>query len=1033
MSPVGVDESLVEDATLAWFEDMGYAVLHGPDIAPGEPNAERDTYADVVLAARLRSALATINPAVPASVLDEVLRKVMRTETPSLVENNRRFHKLLTDGVDVEYRRPDGSIAGDKVWLIDFEHPDRNDWLVVNQFTVIENKHNRRADIVVFVNGLPLAVVELKNAGDENATIRGAFNQLQTYKHDIPSLFSFNEMLVISDGLEARVGTLTADWERFMPWRTIDGESVAPKGVLELEVLVKGIFARERLLDLARHFIVFEVDGATVAKKLAGYHQYHAVNKALACTLRAASPKGDKRVGVIWHTQGSGKSLTMAFYAGKVIKHPAMANPTLVVLTDRNDLDDQLFGTFSLCHDLLRQTPVQVERRDQVEEALKVASGGVVFTTIQKFLPDEKGGRYRKLSDRRNIVVIADEAHRSQYDFIDGFARHMRDALPNASFIGFTGTPIELTDKNTQAVFGDYIDVYDIQRAVEDGATVRIYYEGRLARIALSDAEKPKLDDEFEEVTEGQELEKKEKLKTKWARLEAMVGAERRIALVAQDLVDHVERRFEVLEGKAMIVCMSRRICVDLYNAIVKLRPQWHDADDDKGMLKVVMTGSAADPQPFQPHVRNKAGREALAKRFKNPDNPLRIVIVRDMWLTGFDAPCLHTMYVDKPMRGHGLMQAIARVNRVFRDKPGGLVVDYLGLADQLKKALASYTEGDRDETGIDKEQAVAKLLEKCEVVAAMFHGFDYRKVFSTNPAERLGVVAGAMNFILQTDQDQGKTDATDSLKNRFMNEVLLLSKAFALAVPDERALKIRDEVGFFQAVRAGLAKFTPSGVKSGEELDSAIRQLVSRAITSDRVIDIFADAGMKSPEISILSDEFLDEVRALPHKNLALELLRKLLNDEIKARSRRNLVQARSFAALLEQAILGYQNRSIATAQVIAELIELAKQMREAHRRGESIGLTEDELAFYDALEVNDSAVKVLGDETLRAIARELVEAVRRNVTIDWTVKDSAKAKLRTIVRRLLRKHGYPPDKQEKATQTVLEQAELLCRDWAA
>ena len=1033
MSPRVVSENVVEDAALAWLKELGYAVLHGPDIAPGEPDAERRTYADVVLAGRLQSSLALINPGVPASALDEALRKVARTETPSLVENNRRFHKLLTDGVDVEYRRPDGSIAGDKVWLIDFDHPERNDWLAVSQFTVVENKRNRRADIVVFVNGLPLAVVELKNAGDENATIKGAFNQLQTYKNDIPSLFTTNELLVISDGLEARVGTLTSDWEWFMPWRTVDGKTVAPQGTLGLEVLLKGVFPKERLLDLARNFVVFEVDGASVVKKVAGYHQFHAVNKALDCTVRAVSPEGDKRVGVVWHTQGSGKSLTMAFYAGKVIKHPAMANPTLVVLTDRNDLDDQLFSTFSLCQDLLRQKPVQVERRDQVEELLKVASGGVVFTTIQKFLPEAKGGRYGKLSDRRNVVVIADEAHRSQYDFIDGFARHMRDALPNASFIGFTGTPIELTDKNTQAVFGDYIDVYDIQRAVEDGATVRIYYEGRLARIALDEAEKPKLDDEFEEVTEGQELEKKEKYKTKWARLEAMVGAEKRVNLVAKDIVDHVERRFEALEGKAMIVGMSRRICVDLYKAIMKLRPQWHDPDDAKGRLKVVMTGAASDPPPFQPHVRTKAARDALAKRFKNPDDPLKIVIVRDMWLTGFDAPCLHTMYADKPMRGHGLMQAIARVNRVFRDKPGGLVVDYLGLADQLKKALANYTEGDRDETGIDKEQAVAKLLEKYEVVAAMFHGFDDSKVFSDNPAERLGVVAAAMNFILQADEEQGKTDKPDGLKSRFMNEVLLLSKAFALSFPHEKALAIRDEVGLFQAVRAGLAKYTPTGEKSADEIDTAIRQLVSKAVTSERVIDVFADAGMKSPEISILSDEFLDEIRDLPHKNLALELLRKLLNDEIKSRSRQNLVQARSFAGLLEQAILSYQNRSIATAQVIAQLIELAKDMREAHKRGESLGLTEDELAFYDALEVNDSAVKLLGDETLRAIARDLVEAVRRNVSIDWTVKESAKAKLRTIVKRLLRQHGYPPDKQEKATQIVLEQAELLCRDWAA
>ncbi|MGO8898993.1 MAG: type I restriction endonuclease subunit R, partial [Isosphaeraceae bacterium] len=680
--PKSVTESTVEDAALQWFEGMGYSILHGPGIAPGEPAAERTDFSEVVLANRLRSALSLLNPNVPEPARDEALRKVIRTDTPSLVENNRRFHRLLTDGVDVEYRRADGSIAGDKVWLFDFAHPERNDWLVVNQFTVFENQHNRRADLVVFVNGIPLAVLELKNPGDENATVKGAYNQLQTYKKDIPALFHLNEVMVISDGLDARVGTITADWERFMPWRTIDGLDIAPSHTPQLEVLLKGIFDRKRFLDLVRHFVVFEVDGATIRKKLAGYHQYHAVNKAVACTVRAASPHGDKRVGVIWHTQGSGKSLTMAFYAGKIIAHPAMANPTLVILTDRNDLDNQLFGTFSACHELLRQSPAQAEDRDQVKELLKVASGGVIFTTIQKFLPETKGGKYPRLSDRRNIVVVADEAHRSQYDFIDGFARHMRDALPNASFIGFTGTPIELTDKNTKAVFGDYIDVYDIQRAVEDGATVRIYYEGRLARIELDEAERPKLDEDFEEVTEGEELDKKEKLKSKWARLEALVGAEKRVKLVAEDLVNHFEQRLAAIDGKGMIVCMSRRICIDLYDQIIKLRPQWHEEDDSRGAIKVIMTGSAADKLEWQQHIRNKPRREALAKRFKDPDDPLRLVIVRDMWLTGFDAPCLHTMYADKPMRGHGLMQAIARVNRVFRDKPGGLVVDYLGLAD---------------------------------------------------------------------------------------------------------------------------------------------------------------------------------------------------------------------------------------------------------------------------------------------------------------------------------------------------------------
>ena len=1015
-------ESTVEEAVLEWFQGLGYSILHGPDIAPEEPNAERSSYGDVVLVDRLRTALARLNPSIPADALDEAARKVCRTETPSLPENNRRFHRFLVDGVDVEYPRLDGTIAGDKVWLVDFAKPDANEWLAVNQFTVVEDKNNRRPDVVVFVNGLPLAVIELKNAGDENATTKGAFNQFQTYKNEIPCLFHFNELLVISDGLEARIGTLTADWERFMPWRTIEGKDVAPKGTPEVEVLLKGVFEQERLLDLIQNFVVFEADSSLLIKKLAGYHQFHAVNKAVACTVRASSPKGDKRVGVVWHTQGSGKSLTMTFYAGKVIQHPAMMNPTLVILTDRNDLDDQLFATFAACHALLRQKPVQANDRKHLRELLKVVSGGVVFTTVQKFLP-AKGEKFPLLSDRRNIIVIADEAHRSQYDFIDGFARHLRDGLPNASFIGFTGTPIEATDKNTQAVFGEYIDIYDIQQGVEDKATVPIYYEGRLAKIELKESEKPKLDPDFDEVTEGQEQEQKEKLKSKWARLEAMVGADKRIDLIAKDIVQHFEGRLTAMEGKGIIVTMSRRICVALYKAIVKLRPQWHDPDDAKGFLKIVMTGSAADGPEWQQHIRNKPKREALAKRLKDPNDPLKLVIVRDMWLTGFDAPCLHTMYMDKPMRGHGLMQAIARVNRVFRDKPGGLVVDYLGLAEMLKQALADYTEGDRGETGIPQEQAVEVLLEKFEIVQAMFHGFDYSKFFSGSATEKVGVLPAAMEHVLQ--QKEGKS--------RYIKSVTDLSKAFALAVPHESALAIRDEVGFFQMVRAGFVKATPTDGKTQEDIDTAIRQLVSRAVVSDQVIDIFAAAGLKKPNIAILSDEFLAEVKGMPHRNLALELLQKLLKDELKARSKKNVVQSRSFSAMLEQAILQYQNRSLDAAQVITRLIELAKEMREAHKRGEKLKLSEEEVAFYDALETNDSAVKVLGDETLRGIARELVETVRRNTTIDWTLKESVKAKLRVMVKRVLRKHGYPPDKQEKATATVLEQAELLCKDWAA
>lgn len=1029
-------ESIVEQATLDWLAEIQYAVLYGPTIAPDEPAAERTSFGEVVLVGRLREALERINPKIPGDCLDEAIRKVLRSESASLIENNRRFHALLVDGVDVQFVGNAGRTIHDKVWLIDFENVENNDWLALNQFTVIEGKHNRRADVVVFINGLPVVLVELKNPADEDATTKAAFNQLQTYKHDIPSLLAFNDLLIVSDGVEARIGTITADFERFMPWRTTDGRDIAPKGLPELEVLIKGVAERERLLDLIRHFVVFEIDGAKVTKKLAGYHQFHAVNKAVDCTIRATSPKGDRRVGVVWHTQGSGKSLTMAFYAGKVVRHAKMENPTLVILTDRNDLDDQLFGTFSLCHELLRQKPVQAGDRHELRELLKVASGGVIFTTLQKFAP-EPGEEFPLLTDRRNVIVLADEAHRSQYGlgarvvkskekdeaYIKyGFAKYIRDGLPNASFIGFTGTPIEQADKSTPAVFGDYIDVYDIQRAVEDGATVRIFYEGRLAKIDLKEEERPKIDPEFEEVTEGEEANVKEKLKSRWARLEAMVGNEKRIRLIAQDIVDHWGKRLDAMDGKAMIVCMSRRICVELYAEIVKLRPDLHDADDDKGGIKVVMTGDATDPVPWQQHIRSKRGREALAKRFKKADDPLKLVIVRDMWLTGFDAPCMHTMYVDKPMQGHGLMQAIARVNRVFKDKPGGLVVDYLGLADQLKRALADYTEQDRDQTGIPTEQAVAVLQEKYEIVAAMFHGFDYSKFFTGTPAERLSVIPAAMDFLLR---EEGR-------KERFMQAVVELAKAFALVATHDEAIAIREEIAFFQCIRAQFAKITPTDGKSPDELDHAVRQIISRAVASDEVVDIFAAAGLNKPNIAILSDEFLAEVKGMPHKNLALEVLKKLLNDEIKARSKRNLVLSRSFAEMLEATVRRYQNRSIDTAQVIAELVNLAKDMREAHRRGEDLKLTDDELAFYDALEVNDSAVKILGDDTLRTIARKLVETIRRNVTIDWTVKESVRAKLRTTVKKILREYGYPPDMQEKATQTVIQQAELLCRDWA-
>lgn len=1033
----GITESVVEQAALDWLGGLGYETLSGLAIAPGEPVAERADYKQIFLFDRLQTKLAALNPKIPAEGLQEALRKVRLFSHPTLIENNRTFHRLLVEGVDVEFRQADphpgplpkgegyGEIVHDKVWLIDFAHPEVNEFLAVNQFTVEEGHFNRRADVVVFINGIPLAVLELKNIADAQATIRKAFDQLQTYQAQISSLFYSNALLVISDGHEARLGTITSNWERFMAWRTVTGKELVSPGSLQLETLLKGVFDKSRLLDLVHNFIVFEDDGEKVLKKIAGYHQFHAVNKAVATTVEASKSSGDRRAGVIWHTQGSGKSLSMVFYAGKIVQHPALENPTLVVLTDRNDLDGQLHDTFSRGADLLRQKPVQAASRRHLRELLHRASGGVIFTTIQKFFPEEKGGEHPLLSDRRNIVVIADEAHRSQYDFIDGFARHLRDALPQASFIGFTGTPLEKGDKNTQAVFGDYIDVYDILQAKEDHATVPIYYEARLAKIDLKPEERPKIDPSFEEITEDAEASTKESLRRKWAQLEAMVGTTKRIGLVAEDLVRHWEARFGAMDGKAMVVCMSRRICVELYEAIRKLRSDWHHDDDDQGVMKIVMSGSASDKWEWQQHIRNKSQREELAKNFKNPEHPFKIVIVRDMWLTGFDAPCLHTMYADKPMKGHGLMQAIARVNRVFKDKPGGLVVDYLGLAEELKLALADYTHSKgKGEIKLDQEEAVAVMLEKYEQVCAILHGFDYHSAAETAPAQRMTLIAQAAEHVLQ--QTNGKP--------RYLLAVTELSKAFALSVPHEQALEIRDEVGFFQEVRAVLTKSLSdaTGKKSPEDLDVAVRQIVSRAISSDKVIDIFDAAGLKKPDISILSDEFLQEVQHLPQRNLAVELLQKLLNHELEIRQKKYLVQSRSFAEMLEATIRKYQNRTIEAAQVIAELIELAKQMREGQKRGENLGLSADEVAFYDALEVNDSAVKVLGEPTLKDIARELVAQVRKSLTIDWTLREAAQAQIRVIVRRILRKYGYPPDKQERATQTVLEQAKLLCAEWA-
>ncbi len=1019
-----VSESVLEEEFLDYFRALGYTIAHGPDIAPGESLAERNSYEEFVLLNRVQNAMERLNSMVPQEAREDALRKIIRTSSPALVENNHQLHRMLVDGVDVEYRRDDGRIAGDKVRLIDFDNIDNNDFLAVNQFTVVENGINRRADIVLFVNGLPLVLIELKNPADENATIWTAFNQLQTYKMQIPSLLRFNEALIISDGLEARIGTLTADRERFMPWPTMNGENLASKAMLQSEVLVKGICDKRRLLDLIRHFIVFEENekGQRI-KKMAAYHQFHAVNKAIDETVNASKPSGNKRIGVVWHTQGSGKSLTMAFYAGKVILDQRMQNPTIVVITDRNDLDDQLFGTFSACHELLRQEPRQADSRENLKELLKVEAGGVVFTTIHKFFPEGEARTLDMLSDRRNIVVIADEAHRSQYDFIDGFARHMRDALPNASFIGFTGTPLELEDKSTRSVFGEYISIYDIQQAVEDGATVPIYYESRLAKIDLRESEKPKLDDAFEEVTEGQEIEAKEKLKTKWAALEALVGTQERIELVARDFVNHFEQRLDAMDGKAMVVCMSRRICVELYDEIIKLRPEWHSSDDDRGVIKIVMTGSASDPLEWQEHIRSKNRREELAKKFKDSSDEFKIVLVRDMWLTGFDAPCLHTMYLDKPMHGHTLMQAIARVNRVSKDKPGGLVVDYIGLADQLRQAMATYTRsGGKGKTTVDQDVAAAIMLEKLEICRNIFHGYDYSRWNEASEAERMRMLPGSMQHVLE--QDDGK--------KRFLDTVAALSKAFALASTHDDARKVRDEVGFFQTVRTAINKVSGNAVEI-RNADFAIRQIVSEAIASTEVIDIFAAVGLKRPDISLLSEEFLTEIRRMPQRNLAVELLSKLVRDEIKASSRTNVTEARSFAQMLKEAITRYERRAVTTAQVIELLIQIAKDMRERQMRGEALGLNEAELAFYDALGTNDSAVAILGDDVLREIALDLVQTVKENATIDWSVKDSARAKMRVMVKRILRKHNYPPDKQEEAVKTVLEQAELLTRGMMA
>jgi type I restriction enzyme, R subunit len=1037
-----ITENEIEEIALNYLQGLGYTYQLGTVISPDGEHPERQ-YNEVVLVTRLRDAIDKLNPTLSQDAKEDALKKVLRTESPNALINNETFHHYLTDGVDVEMRTENG-IRGEKIYIVDFENPENNEFVAINQFTVVEGSQNKRPDIILFVNGLPLVVIELKNAVDENANLKSAFNQLQTYKQAIPSLFTYNSLLVISDGWDARCGTITSDYGRFMTWKTKDGQTTADHLQPQMEVMFHGMLNKHTLLDLIRQFIVFEKSDSKTLKKVAAYHQYYAVNKAVESTVTASGSNGDRRGGVIWHTQGSGKSLSMVFFSGKLIIEPRMENPTLVILTDRNDLDEQLHETFTNCQQLLRQEPQKAEDRKDLRKLLKVASGGIVFTTIQKFMPMQTdivqpefpnivsepsveyiGADIQALSERKNIVVIADEAHRSQYDFIDGFAKHLRDALPNATFIGFTGTPIETTDKNTQAVFGNYVDIYDIQQAVEDKATVPIFYESRLAKVHFEEDEKVTIDEQFEELTEGEELSNRQQMRAKWTRLEAIVGNPNRLQKIAEDLVYHFEQRNAVLEGKAMIVCMSRRICVELYDAIIKIRPLWHSDDDDKGTIKVIMTGSSSDALKMQAHIRNKPRRKAIGDRLKNPNDPLKLVIVRDMWLTGFDAPCLHTLYVDKPMRGHNLMQAIARVNRVFTEgKSGGLIVDYLGIAQELKTALADYTaSGGEGKPTLDQELAVAKMLELHEAIDYQLRHFDWRKFFTLKPEEKLRFIPVIVDYIFS--QENGEQSFTENTKN--------LLKAFAISVPHERAMAIRDDVALFQAIKSRLVKISDrnEGGKTDEEMETAIKQIISEAITADNVIDIFDAAGLKKPNIEILDERFLQELKDLPHKNLAVELLKKLLKDEIKKRTKINLVESKKFSEMLEDAIKRYHNGMIDTVEFLEKvLIPFAEQMKEADKRGDKLGLDYREYAFYTALEVNNSAVAVLGDDILKHIAQELLKTVRNSTTIDWTIKESVQSALRRNIRRILRLHGYPPDLQEKAVDTVITQAKMLAED---
>lgn len=1070
----------IEKFAISLLETLGYEYIYAPNIAPDSKTPERESFEQVLLLGRLQKAVNRINSSIPADVQAEAIKEIQRISSPELLANNETFHRLLTEGIPVS-KRVDGAERGDRVWLIDFKNPYNNEFVVVNQFTVVENNQNKRPDIVLFVNGIPLVIMELKNPVDENATIHSAFKQIETYKSVIPNLFTYNGFVVISDGLEAKAGSISAGFTRYMAWKSIDGKVEASHLVSQLETLILGMLNKETLIDLIRHFIVFEkqkredtetkITTITTVKKLAAYHQYYAVNRAVESTLRASGfhstpqegvveespesyglpgvkqqPVGDRKGGVVWHTQGSGKSLSMVFYTGKIVL--AMNNPTVVVITDRNDLDDQLFDTFAASKQLLRQDPVQAENRNHLKELLKVGSGGVVFTTIQKFQPEE-GNVYELLSDRENIVVIADEAHRTQYGFkaktiddkdeqgdvigkkiVYGFAKYMRDALPNATYLGFTGTPIESTDVNTPAVFGNYVDIYDIAQAVDDGATVPIYYESRLAKVNLSE-EGRRLVEEFDDELDQEELTETQKAKAKWTQLEALVGSENRINQIANDIIMHFEERQKVMEGKAMIVAMSRRIAADLYDAIIKLRPEWHSDELTKGVIKVVMTSASSDGPKIAKHHTNKEERRKLAERMRDPNDELKLVIVRDMWLTGFDVPCLNTMYIDKPMKGHNLMQAIARVNRVYKDKKGGLIVDYLGIAADLKEALSFYSDaGGKGDPTILQEEAVQMMLEKLEVVSQMFRessgqgSFNYRDYFTADTSTKLSIILGAEEHIL------GLEDG----KKRYINEVTALSKAFAIAVPHDKAMDVKDEISFFQAVKVRLAKFDSiSSGKSDEELETTIRQVIDKALVTEKVIDVFDAAGLKKPDISILSEEFLMELKGMKHKNIALEVLKKLLNDEIKSRAKKNLVQSKTLKEMLENSIRKYHNKILTAAEVIEELINLSKGIVEMDKEPEKMGLTDFEYAFYTAVADNDSAKELMGKEKLRELAVVLTESIRKNATIDWTIKESVKAKLKVSVKRILRRYGYPPDMQKLATDTVLKQAESIAKELAS